>query len=112
MRDGVAVATLLPWVDAQDLSQQRTQIGCRFRRGAAVADRDVEEPVRAELQLPAVVITGIAMSHHQYAPLRGGVGLFGIARATPVFVDLDVTVSVGKGDIEQSGGGIVGSEGD
>ena len=48
--------------------------------------------VGSELQLPAIVVAGIAMRNNQHTAARGQIGQLGIAGRAPELVDFDVTV--------------------
>jgi hypothetical protein len=91
-------------VEPQDLAQERAQILSvlvRIPTAAAVTRSDVEVAVRAELELPAVVVVVDRMRDGQEDHARSRVRLVGIGRGDVVAREHVVAVQVRVIDVEQ-----------
>ena len=114
-RDGVGARRGAARVDAQDLAEQRVRAlrvrGRRVVAVAAVARADVEQPVRPERELAAVVVARLRVRDRDHQPARCGVGRVGVG-GDVVLVDLQRSAGAGQIDVGQPAARVVGREGD
>jgi hypothetical protein len=106
---------LLTRIDAQELAQQLAEpagVVVYVAGSAAIPGRDVEEAVRPELQLAAVVVVLARVGDDQDLASRPDRGLDQGTRVPLELVDLDVAGGVRVADVEAARLPVVGREGD